>query len=327
MTLESKTRQRGAILVIISQPMQTTLNAPISVSGIGLHSGSYITATLHPADCDYGICFHRTDVDDRDAIIPATIDNAVETPLCTRIENAAGIKVNTIEHFMAAFHGLGIDNVRIDVDGPELPILDGSAAQIVERIQRQGLCIQAKPRRTLVIKKPVEVSLDNGATARLEPADSLILDVTIDFDDTAIGQQHLYYHHDDGQFATDLASARTFCLYKNVEMMRQAGLAQGGSLENAIVVDDGEIMNPDGLRTPDEFVRHKALDCLGDLYLLGATLRGKLTTSRPGHALSTKLLQTLMAATDAFEIVDWSSAAMLGGNGQLPDTAVAAKSL
>ena len=159
--------------------MQTTLNAPLTVSGIGLHSGSYITATLHPADCDYGICFNRTDIEGRDALITASIDNAVETPLCTRIENASGIKVNTIEHFMAAFHGLGIDNVRIDVDGPELPILDGSAAQIVDRIQRLGLCIQSKPRRTLVIKKTVEVSLDNGATARLEPADSLILDLSL----------------------------------------------------------------------------------------------------------------------------------------------------
>ena len=305
--------------------MQTTLNAPITVSGIGLHSGSYITAVLHPADCDYGICFNRTDIEGQDAIVPATIAHAVETPLCTRIENAAGIKVNTIEHFMAAFHGLGIDNVRIDVDGPELPILDGSASQIVERIQRQGLCIQSKPRRTLVIKKTIEVTLDNGATARLEPADSLILDVSIDFDDDAIGQQHLSYHHDDGQFVNALASARTFCLYKNVEMMRQAGLAQGGSLENAIVVDNGAVMNPEGLRTPDEFVRHKTLDCLGDLYLLGATLRGKLVASRPGHALSTKLLQALMAAKDAFEIVDWSSAALLGGHGQLPDAAVAAK--
>ena len=153
-------------------------------------------------------------------VIPAIIANAVETPLCTRIENAAGIKVNTIEHFMAAFHGLGLDNVRIDVDGPELPILDGSATQIDERILRQGLCIQSKPRRTLVIRKPVEVSLENGATARLEPADSLILDVTINFDDSAIGRQHLHYHHDDGQFVTDLASARTLCLYKNARNMQ-----------------------------------------------------------------------------------------------------------
>lgn len=314
-------------MVIISQPMQTTLNAPLTVSGIGLHSGSYITATLHPADCDYGICFNRTDIEGRDALITASIDNAVETPLCTRIENASGIKVNTIEHFMAAFHGLGIDNVRIDVDGPELPILDGSAAQIVDRIQRLGLCIQSKPRRTLVIKKTVEVSLDNGATARLEPADSLILDVSIDFDDDAIGQQHLSYHHDDGRFVSDLASARTFCLYRNVEMMRQAGLAQGGSLENAVVVDDGTVMNPEGLRMSDEFVRHKVLDCLGDLYMLGTTLRGKLSTSRPGHALSTKLLKALIATDDAFEIVDWSSAAMLGGHGQKPEAAVAAQPL
>ena len=316
---------RMRALVIISQPMQTTLNAPIVVSGIGLHSGSYITATLHPAECDHGICFHRTDISGQNAIIPARTENAIETPLCTRIENDAGIKVNTVEHFMAAFHGLGIDNVRIDVDGPELPILDGSALQIVDRIQRQGLCIQAKPRRTLIIKKTVEVSLDNGATARLEPADSLILDVSIDFDDPAIGRQHLQYHHDDGQFVTDLASARTFCLYKHVEMMRQAGLAQGGSLENAVVVDEGHIMNPDGLRMADEFVRHKALDCLGDLYLLGMTLRGKLSTSRPGHALSTKLLKALMADTDAFEIMDWSSAVMLGGHGQKPDAAVASQ--
>lgn len=305
--------------------MQTTLNAPIVVSGVGLHSGTFITATMHPADCDYGICFHRSDVVGRDALIPATIANAVETPLCTRIENAAGIRVNTIEHFMAAFNGLGVDNVRIDVDGPELPILDGSAFQIVDRIQRQGLCIQTKPRRTIVIKKPVEAMLQDGAYARLEPADSLLLDVSIDFDDEAIGRQQLNYHHDDGHFVSDLASARTFCLYRNVENMRQAGLAQGGSLKNAVVVDQGAIMNPEGLRMADEFVRHKALDCLGDLYLLGATLRGKLTTFRPGHALSTRLLQTLMTRKDAFEIVDWSAAAMLSGYGQIPDAAVAAR--
>lgn len=312
-------------MVTISQPMQTTIAAPITISGVGLHSGSYITATLHPAACDHGIRFHRIDVEGRNPVVEAVIANAVQTPLCTRIENEAGIRVNTIEHFMAAFHGLGIDNIRIDVDGPELPILDGSAAQIVERIRRGGVQLQEKPRRTIVVKERIEVTSPSGATAVLEPADALELDVLIDFDDPAIGTQTLNYVHDDGEFMTSLASARTFCLYRDVETMRQAGLAQGGSLENAIVVDNGSVMNPEGLRMADEFVRHKALDCLGDLYLLGATLRGKLSVNRPGHALSTALLQALMARPDAFEIVDWAAAALLGSNWQKPEAAAAAR--
>lgn len=311
--------------------LQSTLARPVEVGGIGVHSGRYIDVAIHPAPANHGIVFHRTDLVEGDHIIPATIDYAVPHHLCTRIENEDGIGVNTIEHFMAAFHGLGIDNLLIEIDGPEMPILDGSATPIISLLTKAGIEQQAAAKQVLVIIDEVEIDLGDGRHARLSPNEQLELDVSIDFDDSLIGQQSLRYSHDTGAFEASLANARTFCMLKDVEAMRNSGLARGGSLDNAVVVHNGSVLNDDGLRSDDEFVRHKALDCLGDLYLLGMAVRAKLTASRPGHALSTKLLQAVMARPDAFIIENRPEpqARQTGtqtGPWAYPETAVAANS-
>ena len=304
---------------------QNTLTRPVEISGIGVHSGRYIEITIHPAPTHHGIVFHRIDVSDSNNVIPATVHYAVPHQLCTRIENRDGVGVNTIEHFMAAFHGLGIDNLLIEVDGPEMPILDGSSTHIIDLLMQAGLEEQTEPRQILVILDNVEIDLGDGRYARLSPHDHLELDVSIDFEDQLIGQQSLHYSHDSNTFKTKLADARTFCMLKDIETMRRSGLARGGSLDNAVVVHDGSVLNDDGLRSDDEFVRHKTLDCLGDLYLFGMTVRAKLTTSRPGHALSTELLQAVIARPDCFMI---ENRAQIGhpqvGTWTYPETAVAA---
>lgn len=307
--------------------LQSTLARPVEVGGIGVHSGRYIDVTINPAPANHGIVFHRTDVVESNNVIPATIDYAVPHHLCTRIQNKDGIGINTIEHFMAAFHGLGIDNLLIEIDGPEMPILDGSATPIINLLTKAGIEKQSAAKQVLVIVDDVEIDLGNGRHARLSPNEQLELDVCIDFDDSLIGQQSLVYSHDSGAFEASLADARTFCMLKDVEAMRNSGLARGGSLDNAVVVHDGSVLNDGGLRSDDEFVRHKALDCLGDLYLFGMAVRAKLTASRPGHALSTKLLQAVMARPDSFVIENRPEPqAPQTGTWAYPETAVAAHS-
>lgn len=307
--------------------LQNTLAHHVEVSGIGVHSGRYIELTIYPAPANHGIIFHRTDVTDSDYVIPATIDYAVPHQLCTRIENPDGVGVNTIEHFMAAFHGLGIDNLLIEINGPEMPILDGSSTLIIDLLTQAGLQEQSKAKQVLVIVNDVEIDLGDGRHARLSPHDELELNISIDFEDQLIGKQSICYSHDSDMFKTKLADARTFCMLKDVETMRSTGLARGGSLDNAVVVHEGAVLNDDGLRSDDEFVRHKALDCLGDLYLLGMAVRAKLTTSRPGHALSTQLLQVVMARPDCFVIENKAETGFSqAGTWTYPETAVAAHS-
>ena len=306
---------------------QNTLARPVEISGIGVHSGRYIEITIHPAPAHHGIIFYRSDVADSNNIIPATVDHAVPHQLCTRIENRDGVGVNTIEHFMAAFHGMGIDNLLIEVDGPEMPILDGSSALIIDLLTQAGFEEQSEAKQVFVIVDDVEIDLGNGRHARLSPHDKLELDISIDFEDQLIGKQTLRYNHDSGSFKTKLADARTFCMLKDVETMRSSGLARGGSLDNAVVVHEGAVLNGDGLRSDDEFVRHKALDCLGDLYLLGMAVRAKLTTSCPGHALSTELLQTVLARPNCFVIENEAECgSSRAGTWTYPETAVAAHS-
>ena len=310
-----------------SVQFQNTLARTVEISGIGVHSGRFIEATIHPAPANHGVIFHRIDVADSDNMIPATVDYAVPHQLCTRIENRDGVGVNTIEHFMAAFHGLGVDNLLIEVDGPEMPILDGSSTLIIDLLTQAGLEEQTETRQVFVITEDVEIDLGNGRQARLSPNDQLELDISIDFEDQLIGQQTLLYSHNSDAFQTKLADARTFCMLKDVETMRSSGLARGGSLDNAVVVHEGAVLNDDGLRGDDEFVRHKALDCLGDLYLLGMAVRAKLTTSRPGHALSTQLLQAVMAQPNCFVIENQADIGHPStGTWTYPETAVAAHS-
>ena len=315
------------MMTLSTDKFQNTLAHPIEVSGIGVHSGRYVEMTIHPAPAYHGIIFHRTDVLDNNYIIPATVKHAVPHQLFTRIENCEGVGVNTIEHFMAAFHGMGIDNLLIEVDGPEMPILDGSSKLIIDLLTQAGLEEQSELKQVFVMVDDVKVDLGNGRHAQLSPHNQLELDVSIDFEDQLIGKQSLHYNHNKSAFKTTLADARTFCMLRDVETMRSNGLARGGSLDNAVVVHEGTILNGDGLRSDDEFVRHKALDCLGDLYLLGMAIRAKLTTSCPGHALSTKLLQAVMARPNCFMIENKpESIHSRAGTWTYPDTAVAAHS-
>ena len=306
---------------------QNTLVRPVEISGMGVHSGRYVEITIHPAPAYHGIKFNRTDVIDSNYIIPATVDHAVPHPLCTRIENCDGVGVNTIEHFMAAFHGMGIDNLLIEVDGPEMPILDGSSTLIIDLLSQAGLQEQSEAKQVFVMVGDVEIDLGNGRHARLSPNNRLELDVSIDFEDRLIGKQSLRYSHNKDAFKTKLADARTFCMLKDVETMRTNGLARGGSLDNAVVVHEGAVLNGGGLRSDDEFVRHKALDCLGDLYLLGMAIRAKLTTSCPGHALSIELLRAVMAQPNSFVIENKAEVShSWAGTWTYPETAVAAHS-
>ena len=320
-------RDNVSILIMNIHPQkQRTLKHAVEITGIALHSGRFIHAVINPAPANYGIVFERIDVSGCDRIVPATIDNAVQNELCTRIENKDGVKVQTIEHFMAAFHGLNIDNLHIEIDGSEMPILDGSSQQITDRLNAVGIIEQDDFKQVLVLTEEIEYQDDSGVIMRLTPSDMLEIDITIDFDDAAIGTQRCTYIHEQDGFDDNLANARTFCLLRDVEQIRRSGMGQGGSLDNAVVVDDGKILNPTGLRGDDEFVRHKTLDCLGDLYLLGMTMKAKLVASRPGHAASTALLKLLKSRPEAFEVVKGNSPVALTPSWSMPDAAVASPS-
>ncbi len=308
----------------IEQPFQTTLRDKIQLEDIGLHSGRYVHVTICPAPANYGIRFRRVDVDENLQTVAAHADFAMPARLCTRLQNGDGIGLETVEHFMAAFGGLGLDNAEVEIDAGEAPILDGSSQPIVQAIKNVGMTLLPVRRRHLVVVKPIEVQMDCGAWARLEPADQLEIDIEIEFDDSAIGKQHYHYKHRDGSFEAELANARTFCQLRDVEFMQNAGLALGGSLNNAVVVDNGNVLNEGGLRMDNEFVRHKALDCLGDLYLLGMQVRAKMTAFRPGHALSTKLVQSLWQDPLCYRIMEDGANVTSSEGFAMPDLAAAA---
>lgn len=272
--------------------MQRTLNRIATFSGRGLHGGLPVTMRLCPAPAGHGIVFRRIDVDLAVALVPARWDLVEQTALNTRIRNAHGTHVATIEHLMAALAGTGVHNALIDIDGPEVPILDGSAQPFVDGILRAGLRMLAAPLRVIEILAPVEVR--NGeAMARLSPATAMRIDFTIDFPDAAIGHQHRRMNLANGAFLHDLSDSRTFCRNADVEAMRAQGLALGGTLENAVVVEGDRVLTPGGLRHKDEAVRHKMLDALGDLATAGAPILGLYTGVRAGHALTNRLLRAL----------------------------------
>lgn len=277
---------------------QRTLKSRIPCVGTGLHSGRRVTVTLLPAPADHGIVFRRTDMG-RD--IPATHDRVVDTKLCTVIGDGAA-RVSTIEHLMAALAGAGVDNVLVEVDGPEIPIMDGSAAPFSFLLECAGVVSLNAPRKSIQIARPVRVT-EGQAWAEFQPFEpvarlgvpTLDLDVSIDFAEAAIGRQSSTLRLSPAGFRGAVASARTFALAREVEAMRQAGLAKGGSLDNAIVVDGARVLNPGGLRMDNEFAAHKLLDAVGDLALAGAALHGRFVAFRPGHALNNKLLKALFA--------------------------------
>ncbi len=273
---------------------QHSLNREIRCQGTGLHTGQQIMMTLRPASAGTGIVFRRLDVAGPRGIIPARYDLVAEAPMCTRLMNDAGVSVNTVEHLMAALYACGVDNLFIELDGPEVPVMDGSAEPFVRLICQHGLCAQPLPRRVIVVRRPVEAR--NGqAFARLSPGRGFSLKMEIDFADSAIGAQSLALDLEHGVFQRELAPARTFGFVADVARLQQQGLARGASLENAVGVADGRIVNPECLRFPDECVRHKMLDCIGDLALAGGLVQGSYHGVRASHAVNNRLLRALFA--------------------------------
>lgn len=272
---------------------------------------------IHPAPVGHGIWFLRSDVTVGDARIPAVWDAVVPSKLCTLIANDAGVSVSTIEHVMAALAGSAISNALIEVDGPEVPILDGSAALFVEGMLTAGILVQDAPVMAIRVLKSVEVR-DGDAMARLEPSEMLEIDFRIDFAEAAIGQQAKVLNMANGAFVRELSNSRTFCRNADVIAMRERGLALGGTLENAVVFDGSDVLSPGGLRHADEPVRHKMLDAMGDLALAGAPILGRYTGVRAGHALTNKLLRALFAQPDAWALQDCE--AHMGG--KLPGVGV-----
>ena len=310
--------------LFVDQPFQTTVCENVYLEGIGLHSGKFVRMVIRPAPANSGIKFRRVDISGQMSTVIAHASYAEQARLCTRIVNSEGITLETIEHLMATFAGVGLDNAVIETNASEAPILDGSSQPILDAITNAGLEALPAKRKFLVVTKPVEVQLEPGAWARLDPSDHLQINVKIEFDDHAIGKQTYNYKHKDGSFAAELANARTFCQLRDVESMQNAGLALGGSLNNAIVVDDGKILNDGGLRVEREFVRHKVLDCLGDLFLIGMPVKAKMTVERPGHALSTKLVQALLGDSTNYEIVHADNEYDGSGSFAMPELAAAA---
>lgn len=252
-----------------------------------------------PAPADHGVWFSRVDVGGRDGLIPARWDVVEMSPLCTRIRNGSDVSVSTIEHVMAALAGCGVHNALIEIDGPEVPIIDGSSIAFVRGILDAGLTTLGTPVRALRILKPVRVTRGED-WACLEPSDTMEIAFHIDFADQAIGRQSKSLNMANGSFVRELCASRTFCRKSDVDWMRQNGLALGGTFENAVVVDGADVLSPGGLRQKDEAVRHKMLDALGDLFLAGAPLLGRYTGYRAGHALTNQLLRALFAQPDAF---------------------------
>ncbi len=283
--------------------MQTTIRSAATFQGVGLHTGTTVRMTVRPASANHGIWFRRTDVIGSDPMVPAIWDAVTPSRLCTIVENTAGVSVSTIEHIMAALSGCGVHNALIEINGPEVPILDGSAQPFVTAILGRGLRELSEPVLCLEILAPVEVR-DGDAVARFEPAGALEIDFSIDFADAAIGQQHRRLSMANGAFVRELSDCRTFCRQADVEKMRAAGLALGGTYENAVVVEGDRILTPGGFRRADEAVRHKMLDALGDIALAGAPILGRYHGDRAGHAMTNRLLRALFARPDAYRIVE-----------------------
>ncbi|MCV2891642.1 UDP-3-O-acyl-N-acetylglucosamine deacetylase [Lentibacter sp. XHP0401] len=279
--------------------MQRTLKQTVTFEGVGLHSGKPATLTVNPAPAGHGVKFRRTDIALGDAIVPARWDAVEQGPLCTKIVNASGVSVSTIEHVMAALAGCGVYNALIDLNGPEVPILDGSAAPFVKRFLETGLRGLDQPVWAIRILRDIEVTRGE-AWARLSPADEMQIDFSIDFEDEVIGRQHKALNMANGSFVRELCDSRTFCRQSDVDAMHEQGLALGGTLENAVVVEGDKVLSPGGLRHADEAVRHKMLDALGDLTLAGAPILGVYTGSRAGHAMTNALLRKLFETEGAF---------------------------
>jgi UDP-3-O-[3-hydroxymyristoyl] N-acetylglucosamine deacetylase len=277
---------------------QHTLLSEVNCVGVGLHTGNKLSLTLRPADANTGIIFRRTDIPGSGEI-PARWDNVVDTRMCTTIGNNDGVTISTIEHVMAALSGCGVDNVYVDVSGSEVPIMDGSAQPFVFLIECAGLLQQNAQRRVIEILKSVRVGCGNKM-AEISPSNAFSVTFEIDFDSKVVSKQEISVSLVNGTFKKEVARARTFGFLHDVKKLRAAGLALGGSLDNAVVVEGDRVLNEDGLRYHNEFVRHKVLDAIGDLYTAGGPFLGSYKGIRAGHALNNKLLRALFADTSAW---------------------------
>jgi len=282
---------------------QQTLNRKTIIKDIGLHSGRDITMSLIPADEDHGIVFVRTDLPEEKNVIPALWNTVVDTQLCTVIGNDHGATIGTIEHLMSALRGCGVDNLLIHIDGAEVPAMDGSAMPFVEAIEKIGLQQQTKPKRAIKVLKEVSVE-ESGKRVTLKPDEACVFAGEIEFDHADIGYQRFETQLVNGNFKHDIASARTFGFMKEAQWLRANGLGLGASLDNAIVLDDDGVMNEKGLRYSNEFIRHKLLDAIGDLYLAGGAILGLYDGVKAGHAINNAILHELFSNPENWCYVD-----------------------
>ena len=288
---------------------QKTFKEPLSAVGVGIHSGAKTTITFRPAPANTGLIFRRTDVKNKNNEIPATYQYVVDTRMCSCFGNADGVTVSTAEHVMAALHAYGISNAYIEVTGPEIPIMDGSAKDFVFLFDCAGISEQRTPQKILKIKRNVKFDDGKGATVSLSPADSgLELSFDIEFPAKIIGHQACTVQFTPQTFKEQIAIARTFGMKEDIEKLWQIGLARGGSLENAILVDKDKIVNPEGLREPKEFVFHKVLDAVGDLYQAGMPIIGKFYGNKSGHFHTNALLKQVFSDKRNYEIIEAQSA-------------------
>lgn len=283
---------------------QRTLSKTVKVTGIGIHSGKKVTMTMHPAPADAGVQFKRTDLENAE-ILKATATTVGATENNTTLGGGLNA-VHTVEHLLSVFYGLGINNVFCEIDGPEVPIMDGSGASFVFLLKETGITSLNTSKKFLVVLEPVEVKVDDK-WARIEPCNRLVIDSTIVFAHSSIKEQRKVFEFSCENYIKEIARARTFGLLRDVDMLKRKGLIRGGSLDNAIVLDDFKVMNPEGLRFQDEFVRHKILDTIGDISLLGHEIAGKLTTYKSGHNLHNLLCRKLLETPSAYQVVSASS--------------------
>ena len=281
---------------------QRTIKNKISLEGVGLHTGKFAQLTLIPSEPNTGIIFKRTDINKNNIIIPL-YKNVIDTTLCTTLSNDYGVKVSTIEHLMGALYGLGIDNLIVEIDSQELPIFDGSAKIFIDKILSTGIRKSSIPIKLIKINKLISYEEGNKTISLDKSKVSSEIDFEIKYKNQIIGTQRNKVNIFNDNLC-EIFESRTFCLYKDVENLKKAGFAKGGSLNNAIVVDEKEILNKDGLRNEKEFVNHKILDCMGDLYRSGYRIAGSLTTSQGGHGLTNKILRKLFSDNSNFSVIE-----------------------
>ncbi len=308
LSIAGRSIQMADPCVLDAGSYQYSLAAAFECQGIGVHCAAIVTMRVHPVPAGHGIIFVRTDLvadglSVEEASIPALYDHVSDATLCTKISNADGVSVATVEHLMAAFNGLGIDNALIEVDAEELPIMDGSSLAFVNLIKQAGILKQIDTKPQIRILKPIRVARGD-AYCELLPSEQRVFDVEIDFENNVIGRQSYSFNLDRDGLTDAVAEARTFCLESDVEKMHKIGLGKGGSLDNAVIVSDDQVLNEDGFRGADECVRHKLLDAIGDLHLAGGMIIGAYRGYKAGHALHNQLLRSLFAQPDVFEIVN-----------------------